>query len=166
MRAHSAVPSFRPIRRDELRVEREHDTYRAKGKLPEPAVCAKCGAVWHLGRWQWGAPPAGAIEVTCPACHRARDRMPCGYVNVSGDYFAAHRTELLALLRHHEQRERAEHPLARVLDIEDTPTGVLVTTTDIHLARNLGEALHKAHHGELEFHYNEGEKLLRVRWYR
>lgn len=166
MRANPALLGFRPIRRNELRPEREHDPYKLKGKLHEPSVCAECGAVWHAGRWQWGSAPDGAAKVSCAACSRIRDRMPCGYINVSGDYFAGHREEMLALLRHREQRERNGHPLARVMDIENTPTGVLVTTTDIHLARDLGEALHNAYQGELEYQYNEAEKLLRVRWSR
>jgi hypothetical protein len=50
--------------------------------------------------------------------------------------------------------------------IEDTPEGVLVTTTDTHLARNLGEALESAYKGDLEYHYNRAENLLRVFWRR
>jgi hypothetical protein len=38
--------------------------------------------------------------------------------------------------------------------IEKTKDGTLVTTTDIHLARGIGDALHHAYRGELEFHYN------------
>jgi hypothetical protein len=30
----------------------------------------------------------------------------------------------------------------------------LMTTTDIHLARGMGELLHHAYQGGLEFHYN------------
>jgi hypothetical protein len=41
-----------------------------------------------------------------------------------------------------------------------------VTTTDIHLARGIGDALHSAYKGELEYHYNKEENLLRVEWRR
>lgn len=157
---------FRPVRHDQLRPERIHDTYKLTHKLPEPAVCSGCGAVFHAGRWQWGARPAGATEVVCPACHRVKDKFPAGYVEVKGDFFAAHRDELLRLLRHHEEKEKQDHPLARIIAIDEEAGGVLVTTTDIHLARDLGQALHHAYQGELEFHYNEGENLLRVHWRR
>lgn len=50
------------------------------------------------------------------------------------------------------------------MNIEETDGAVLVTTTDIHLARRLGEALHHAYQGELEYHYNPDENLLRVHW--
>jgi hypothetical protein len=38
-----------------------------------------------------------------------------------------------------------------------------ITTTDIHLTRGIGEALH---HAQLEYHYNDEETLLRVMWQR
>ncbi|MCX8018131.1 MAG: BCAM0308 family protein, partial [Rhodocyclaceae bacterium] len=152
----TTVPTtgFRPVRHDQLRPERVHDTYKLAGKLAEPTVCKQCGAVFHAGRWQWLAPPAGAHQIVCPACHRSADRFPAGYVVIGGPYFAAHRDELLQLVRHHEAKEKAEHPLARIIAIEEEGEGIVVTTTDIHLARDLGMALHHAHKGELEYHYN------------
>jgi len=166
MSSRTIPAGFHPIRRDQLRPEREHDTYKLPGKLSEPAVCGVCGAVFHAGRWQWAARPDGAAEVVCAACQRVRDHYPAGFVDVGGDFFAAHRDELTHLLRHHEEKEKAGHPLARIIAMDETPTGMLVTTTDIHLARDLGEALHHAYQGELEFHYNDAEKLLRVHWWR
>jgi NMD protein affecting ribosome stability and mRNA decay len=166
MKTTLPTTGFHPMRHDQLRPERVHDTYQLRGKLHEPTVCKECGAVFHQGRWQWLARPSGAHEIACPACQRIRDHFPAGYVVIGGAYFAAHRDELLKLLRHHADKEKAEHPLARIIAIEDTADGVLVTTTDIHLARDLGAALHHAHQGELEFHYNEGENLLRVHWQR
>lgn len=166
MGARSTPAGFKPIRRDELWQEREHDAYRPARKPVEPAVCPDCGAVYHGGRWQWIARPEGAREIVCAACHRIRDRFPAGYVDVGGGFFAAHRDEIIALLRHHETKEKTGHPLVRIMAIENELDGILVTTTDIHLARDLGEALHRAYQGDLEFHYNEAEKLLRVHWRR
>lgn len=153
-------------RHDNLFQEQVHDAYQAKGKLPEPSVCPECGAVFHQGRWQWGTAPAGAHHATCPACLRQRDHFPAGYVSLSGPYFQQHRDEIMHLVHHHEQRERAEHPLKRVMAVDEQDDGVMVTTTDIHLARGLGEAVHHAYQGELEFHYNPEQNLLRVRWHR
>ncbi len=157
---------FHPVRRDRLLQEQRHDPYQARHKLPEPTVCPDCGAVFHDGRWQWRERPPGAHEVTCPACQRSRDRMPAGYVSVSGDFFTRHRDELLQLIRNEEARAKTAHPLKRILDIADENGCTLVTTTDIHLARGIGEALHHAYQGELEYHYNEQEHLLRVAWQR
>lgn len=162
--------TFHPVRRDQLREEREHDTYRQQQKPAEPSACVECGAVFHAGRWQWaGEPPEKAAKVLCPACQRIRDDFPAGFVYVGGPFFAANSDEILALIRHHAQKEGAEHPLARIMGIQEdgrAEDGVLITTTDLHLARDLGDAVHKAYHGELDFHYNEGEQRLRVHWRR
>jgi hypothetical protein len=50
--------------------------------------------------------------------------------------------------------------------VEADGEGTLVTTTDTHLARRIGAALHDAYKGELEYRYNKQENLLRVAWSR
>ena len=50
--------------------------------------------------------------------------------------------------------------MQRIIAIEKTKQGTVVTTTDIHLARGIGEALHHAYQGELEFHFNPDQNLL------
>jgi NMD protein affecting ribosome stability and mRNA decay len=157
---------FEPVRRDRLVQEARHDAYQAKHKLHEPTVCPNCGAVFHEGRWQWLDRPAQAHEEMCPACHRIHDQFPAGFVTASGPYFKEHREELLHLVKNEEQRAKAEHPLKRIMNIEDQDDGIQITTTDIHLARGIGEALHHAYQGELEYQYNERENLLRVVWER
>jgi len=165
-----SLGGFKPVRHDQLRQEYEHDTYRPQQKLQEPSVCADCGAVYDRGRWLWSERPAGAEEVVCPACQRTRDHYPAGFVFIAGPFFEAHREELMRLLRHHEEKAKGLHALVRIMDVEDDEDsedgGIVVTTTDIRLARDFGEALYHAYAGELEFHYNEGEKLLRVHWRR
>lgn len=159
-------PADAPVRHDRLMQEYEHDTYKLKGKLPEPTACPGCGAIFHKGHWQWAAAPAGANSETCPACHRIADKFPAGYLSVKGEFLRGHREELVQLIKHVGEREKSQHPLERVMEIGDEADGLLVTTTGIHLARSLGQALHHAYQGELAFHHNEGEKLLRVRWQR
>jgi NMD protein affecting ribosome stability and mRNA decay len=157
---------FRMLKREQLFQELVHDSYKAKRKLPEPTRCPECGAVFHKGRWTWGAAPAGAHEQKCPACHRIHDKFPAGYVTLKGEFLREHRDQILNLLKNHEAKEKAEHPLERIMAIEDTPEGVLVTTTDAHLARDIAEAIFAAWKGDLEFHYNKEENLLRATWSR
>ena len=95
-----------------------------------------------------------------------RDRFPAGHVFLGGPFLAKHEAEVLQLIKHHETREKAEHPMQRIMDIEKSELGYQVTTTDIHLARGIGDALHHAYQGELEFHYNPEQNLLRVNWHR
>ena len=87
-------------------------------------------------------------------------------MTIGGSFCKEHREELLHLVKNEEARAKAEHPLERIIMIDEQDDSVLITTTDIHLARGIGEALHHAYKGELEFHYNEQENLLRVVWER
>jgi hypothetical protein len=74
--------------------------------------------------------------------------------------------ETWRLVRNHASRERAEHPLQRIMAIRETGDGLLVTTTDAHLARGIAEAVLHACKGGLEFHHNRNENLLRAAWTR
>lgn len=154
----------RKVRNDRIFQEHVHDAYQARAKLPEPAICTQCGAVFHHGRWQWQPHPANALQATCPACQRIHDHFPAGFLTMKGEFFNAHRDEIMHLVRNYEHREQSEHPLKRIIAIEEKSDSALVTTTDIHLARGIGEALHNAYRGKLEFHYNPGQYLLRVHW--
>lgn len=157
---------FQPISRDQLFEELIHDSYKSGRKLREPTRCPDCGAVYEKGRWIWGTAPAAAHAARCPACHRIHDRFPAGFLTLKGTFLQAHRDEILQLMRNHEAKEKAEHPLQRIMAVSEESGGVTVTTTDAHLARDLAQALHKAYKGELEFHYNKADNLLRAAWSR
>jgi hypothetical protein len=43
---------------------------------------------------------------------------------------------------------------------------LVISTTDTHLPRRIGEALKHACHGELSLHYDQGEDFVRVNWTR
>jgi hypothetical protein len=142
------------------------DPYQVKGKYPEPTVCPGCGAVYHHGRWEWGEAPADAHATPCPACRRIKDKMPAGYVTLKGPFVDAHRNELIGLVANEETRAKAERPLERIIAIEPLPGRIFVTTTDVHLPRRIGEAIHHAWRGELKISYGEDEYLVRVHWQR
>jgi len=161
-----ARDGFRMLRREQLLQELVHDSYKSRHKLPEPTVCPKCGAVFHEGRWTWRGAPAGAHEHVCPACSRIEDDFPAGYVTLTGEFLHEHRDEITRVIKHCEATERSEHPLERIMAIEDIEKGLLVKTTDAHLARNIAERLHDAFKGRLKYHYNKEDNLLRALWSR
>jgi hypothetical protein len=156
----------RQPRRDRMIHERVHDAYKTRLKLPEPTVCPQCGAVFHEGRWQWAPRPDGAHEELCQACHRINDRYSAGELTIAGDFVRRHKDEIVHLARHQEEQEKAEHPLHRIMGIEERDGAIVIQTTDIHLPRRIGEALRHAFHGDLEFHYEEEAYFIRVRWTR
>lgn len=167
MKAAQPPPyTFRSGRHLQVLDEPVHDPYNEREKLSEPTVCSDCGAVYHEGRWQWITPPVHALQTRCAACRRIHEKLPAGYVSIEGEFGREHRDEVLSLARNLETREKAEHPLQRIMDVEEQDDKLMITTTDIHLARNIGEALENAYKGELEFHYLKEEYLLRVRWKR
>ena len=158
--------AHRKAHRDRQIDEVVHDPYHARSKPREPACCPQCGLVYHKGRWQRAARPAQANEHVCPACHRINDRAPAGYVTLSGPYCSEHEQELLRLIRNEEARAAQDHPLQRIMQTESNDGRLVVTTTDVHLARRIGDALHAAFHGALEVKYSTDENVVRVDWRR
>lgn len=153
-------------RRDRLIQERRHDPYHAKLKPREPTYCPECGVVFHEGRWHWAPKPVPVYQETCPACRRIKDDYPAGELTITGAFARQHKTEILHLARHQEEQENGEHPLHRIMRIEEGTDVVVIRTTDIHLPRMIGEALHRAYKGQLDFHYADQEYFLRATWTR
>lgn len=153
-------------RRDRTIQEARHDAYKAKGKLPEPTICSRCGAVFHKGRWSWGTKPPKAHETVCPACERIKDKYPAGLVTLKGTFLNQHREEVLGLARNAEKLEKAEHPLSRIMAIKDQGNLIVISTTDTHLPQRIGEALHDAYEGQVTIQYSKGDQHIRVTWER
>jgi len=154
-------------RRDRLIQEYIHDPYFTKEKYPDPSICERCGVVFHEGVFQWiEPPPKNAEKMICPACRRIEDRYEGGVVVLEGDFLKSHKEEILNLIKNVEQEEMAYRPLERIIQIEDDGEKITITTTYEHLARRIGEAVHRAYKGNLNFKYPEGTKYIRVHWVR
>lgn len=158
--------AFRAGRHEQRMTPLREDSYREEGKYHEPTTCRDCGATFVNGRWTWAAPPQDAVERRCPACERIQDDFPAGYVTLKGGFARAHRDEVIALVRGCETREKAEHPLERIIGINDASTGIQVTTTDGRLARGIAKALHDAYKGSVKVSYAREENLVRAVWER
>lgn len=118
-----APAAFRPGRHLDLMDDPMHDPYFVRGKLAGTAACSDCGVVFHGGRWQWPDKPEHAHLTRCPACRRIHDDMPAGWVSMEGEFVQAHATELLELARNLEKREKAEHPLQRIIAVTEEAVG-------------------------------------------
>ncbi len=87
-------------------------------------------------------------------------------VALSGSCLQQHRNEFLNLARHQEQIEKSEHPLNRIMNMEEAPDHIVINTTDIHLPRRISEACKSVFDGDLHFSYDEGGYFIRVDWHR
>jgi hypothetical protein len=121
--------------------------------------------VYEKGRWRWKEEwPSGIHQETCPACCRVLDRYPAGFVSLEGPMVRENRREVLDIIRSEQRRETLEHPLNRIMSIEERPAGLMVTTTDVHLPRLIGEAMRRSHKGTLRVTYDRHYYSIRVEW--
>ena len=145
--------------------ERVPDPYEATPEPIEPALCPICFAVFKEGRWQWAAWwPINAHKQLCPACHRARDNCPAGTVTIRGEFAIRHRAEILNLVRRQEQQEKCQHPLRRIMGIEEKNNSMVIKTTDINLPRSIGSALRNTYEGDLEVSSPRRSYSVQVTW--
>jgi hypothetical protein len=156
--------AFRMLRREQVMKPLTDDSYRTDSKLPDPTRCPKCGAVYLKGRWTWKTAPADAELHRCPACQRIHDHFPAGYVTLKGKFDPEFRVQALNLVKARETRAMSEHPMQRIIAVEDIPGGIRVTTTSGHLAHGIAHALHEAFHGSLDLRYSKDEHLVRATW--
>jgi len=153
-------------RNDRLIKTKRLDAYRRRKKLPDPTRCRSCGSVYAKGRWSWDQAPEDAHQASCPACQRVADRYPAGLIEIEGPFFADHQEEILNLINNIESLEKGEHPLQRLMETRTEEARAVVTTTGIHIARRIGEALSRSYSGELSFEYGDAQKTIRVHWKR
>lgn len=153
------------LRMDEPDYERAHH--------PEDTVCSRCDAVVRDSRWVLDASrrklllaSGTATEVACPACHRAAEHQPRGILTIAGGYWKTHRDEILNLLGNEAREAMGDNPIERVMRTAEEGPNLVVETTNENLAQRLGRALHRAHKGEVNYAWGDGNHLVRVRWER
>jgi ABC-type uncharacterized transport system ATPase subunit len=56
--------------------------------------------------------------------------------------------------------------MRRIIAVEKQGEAVLVTTTEMDLARAIGEAIHNAYHGDFNYRYSDETNILHVHWSR
>lgn len=97
---------------------------------------------------------------------RAHDGIPAGFLRLEGPFYTTHAEEILRCVHNEAEKVKTNHALQRIMAIERSPEHALITTTDPHLARGLGETLRHAYKGDLELQYVQQENVVRVKWRR
>ena len=62
--------------------------------------------------------------------------------------------DIVRLARRPEDAEKREHPLNRIIGIEQDEA-IVITTTDIHLPRRIGGAVKRSFHSRLEEDFDD-----------
>lgn len=154
-------------RRDRTLRPRPQDKFAVARKPSEPCSCPDCGAVFRKGRWTWEAEPPEATRQRCPACARIRGKHPKATLTLRGEWFDAHREEILSLVEREARVAQDSHPLSRLMGIATDEDGTTrLEITDTHLARRLGEALSRAGGGEIAYRADRDGKHVQVVWER
>ncbi len=150
----------------------EQDPYLTALGPDEMAVCKRCGAVYHNKRWTLSKADMIArgekkrVEVVCPACKKISDNFAEGFITIEGEFQKAHKDEIIHLMRNKEERAMHFNPLDRIIEIKDKEGKIEVTTTTEKLAQRIGQMLHKAFDGEVEYKWSSDVKLARDIWKR
>ncbi len=147
--------------------------YYEKRKYPEPTICPNCQLVYRKGHWTTNTVESLKPKILksinkelCTACRRLADRLPGGVIYLSGRYFAENGEEIMNIARNQEKQVRASRPLQRIMWTKKDGQKVEIATTNFHLARRIGQAIHSAHGGTLDIKYSEGDRFVRVYWSR
>ena|SRR5215469_9907855 len=162
------LPPHRPAagRRVAGHAQEDHirDPYQLRQNLSDHTIRPQCGALYHNGRWQWALRPEEGPEVLCSACRRINDKSPAGIVTFHGGFAPQQVNEIVHLARHQEEAEKSEHPLNRIISVDEEAEGIVIYTPDIHLPRRIGEAAKRAFHGTLQEHFDKGGYFVRIDW--
>lgn len=153
-------------RQDRLLKQKQNDVYVDRQKYAELTRCIRCKAIYINGRWTWEEGPQKVKRAICPACKRISDNYPAGIIEISGEFFTSHREEIMNLILNIEKQEKARHALERIIRTIPMTDKMVVTTTGIHLARRIGEALSRSYKGDLSLDYLDTDKGIRVTWKR
>lgn len=152
---------------------RQRDPFAVRRPATGLAVCRGCHAIFEKKRWHFDEARYKILsrkrdlDVTiCPACGKIRDRYVEGILTLRWTGLAAHRKEVLSLLRKVEARAQDVNPLERIMQIEPGRKEWTIATTNVALAQRLGRELERALNGKAHYHWAHGDKLTRVVWER
>jgi NAD-dependent dihydropyrimidine dehydrogenase PreA subunit len=121
----------------------KQDPYADAHKPSGVVTCTACHAFHERGHWKWGAVPSGASTALCPACRRIKDRCPAHVLRLDG-VPKDRRQELVALVHRVAEEECRDHPLERLMSLEDAADLIEIRTTGAQLPRRLRASIARA----------------------
>lgn len=141
-------------------------------------VCPECHAVYNGRKWNGSARPPnkknGNVQYKlCTPCKRIRDRIVFGTVHLDGEVIASRGDEILKMIRHEEEIEKARNYCSRILDIHSEGQKMTITTINSLLAIHIAKQFKKAFKGRIDIHKDtpghrpknkQSEGTVSVKW--
>lgn len=142
---------------------------RRTGRLLEPAVCERCGAVFSRRAWRRAkvtdALLKSATWTRCPACKQAARGEYFGRVLICGDYALEHEDAIRQRIVKVEARAQFTQPQRRIVAAQRDGSVFEVLTTSQKLAHRIVTELKKAFRGRAVYKWSDDGSLFAV-WQR
>lgn len=139
---------------------------RATGRLAEPSVCDRCGAIFSGRAWRRRAVTAAlldrAVWTQCPACKQSRADEYWGRVVVRGAFTRANEAAIRQRIRNTAERAGHTQPERRLVSVERTGDVLEVFTTSQKLAHRIVRELKKAFRGRSAYRWSDDGSLFAV----
>jgi hypothetical protein len=137
------------------------------GRLREPMVCERCGAVflrrtWRRARRIEAAVLARAGWTECPACVQTGRQEYFGRVIIRGAYALANEAAVCRRIRNVAARAEFSQPERRLVSIERQGPVLEVLTTSQKLAHRIVHELKKTFGGRASYRWSDDRSLLAV----
>ncbi len=140
-------------------------------------ICSRCGAMHDGRKWTYREENEkdktqnrwvkGRVSVSlCPGCLRTKRGEVEGVVTLRGSFLKAHAMEIGNLIRRTAARVSRRNVGARIIREIQDDDGIVIQTTDQHLAEKIGKEVEKAFKGSLRIMWQEQDRFVRVIWER
>jgi len=137
-------------------------------------ICPECGAIYDGHRWV--TEPSKELlrklakskkeKALCPGCVRIEKQQVEGVVTLKGAFMDSHLDEVENLVNRVAKNGWHQNVSARIFEIKLEGGGLVIETTDEHLAERIGKEVEKAFKGDLKIKWQKKDRFVRVSWHR
>jgi hypothetical protein len=159
---------IRSLNRSSTRSNKLRPAEARRGRLSEPSVCERCGALFSGRVWRkpaTGSPAllARAHWTRCPACVQTSRDEYLGRILLRGRYLETHVGELTARIRNVVAHASAIQPERRMVSFAAQGPALEVLTTSQKLAHRIAHELKKAFGGRTTYAWAD-DGVLTATW--
>lgn len=156
---------IRSLSRGFARTKKQRPVEAAVGRLAEPSVCERCGAVLSRGIWRRDREITGAFLeraewVRCPACVQTAEKVDFGRVIVRGTYALAHEAVIRRRLANVASRAARTQPERRISAIDRHDDLTEVITMSQEFAHRIVRQLKKLFRGRASYAWSDDGTLF------